>query len=84
MPFPEKVDAITQFEQATTVKGLQEFVGMVNFYRRFIPGAAQMMVPLLEALSGKLKKLVWNETMTKAFRDTKKVLVDATLLTHPR
>ena len=48
---PEEVDAITQFAQLTTVKGLQEFVGMVNFYRRFIPGATQKMTPLFEALS---------------------------------
>ena len=83
MPLPEKVDAITQFKQPTTVKGLQEFVGMVNFYRRFIPGAAQTMIPLFEALSGKPKKLAWNEEMTKSFQDTKKALADATLLAHP-
>ena len=81
MPLPEKVDAITQ---PTTVKCLQEFVGMVNFYRRFIPGAARKMIPLFEALSGKPKKLAWNEAMTKAFQDTKEALAQATLLAHPR
>ena len=84
MPLPEKVDAITQLGQPTTVKGLHEFVGMVNFYRRFIPAAAQTMLPLFEALSGKPKTLVWNEDMVKAFHDTKKALADATLLSHPR
>ena len=69
---PEKVEAITQFTQPTTVKRLQEFVGIVNFYCRFIPGAAQLMIPLFEALSGKPKKLDWTEAMTKAFQDTKK------------
>ena len=83
-PLPEKVDAITRFAQPTAVKGLQEFVGMVNFYRRFIPGAAQKMMPLFEALSGKPRNLVWNEVMTKAFQDTKEALAKATLLAHPR
>ena len=83
MPLPEKVDAITQLDQPTTVKGLQEFVGMVNFYRRFIPAAAHTMLPLFEALSGKPKTLTWDETMLKAFHDTKKALADATLLSHP-
>lgn len=41
-PLPDKVEAITQF-QPSTVKGLQEFVGMVNFYHRFIPAAARIM-----------------------------------------
>ena len=58
MPLPEKVDAITRFTQPTTVKGLQEFVGIVSFYRRFIPAAAKLMLPLLEALTGKPKTLV--------------------------
>ena len=84
MPLPEKVDAITRFEQPITIKGFQEFVGMVNFYRRFLPGAAQMMIPLFEALTGKPKKLSWNDAMVKAFQGTKKALAEATLLTHPR
>lgn len=62
----------------------KEFVGMVNFYRRFIPAAAQIMSPLFEALTGKPKPLVWNEAMVTAFQDTKKALADATLLVHPR
>lgn len=32
MPLPEKVDVIMQITQPVPVKGLQEFVGMVNFY----------------------------------------------------
>ena len=64
-PLPEKVDAITRFTQPTTVKGLQEFVGMINFYWRFIPSAAKMMLPLLEALTGKPKMLVWDDNMAK-------------------
>ena len=83
MPLPDKVDAITQFNQPLTVKGSQEFVGMVNFYRRFIPAAAQMMLPLFEALTNKPKTLAWNEAVVKAFQDTKKALAEATLLTHP-
>ena len=35
IPLPAKVDAIRTFERPTTVKGLQQFAGMVNFYHRF-------------------------------------------------
>ena len=42
-----------------------------------------MMLPLVEALTGKPKSLVWNKAMVKAFQDTKKALADATLLMHP-
>ena len=84
MPLPSKVEAITQFKQPVTLKGLQEFVGMVNFYRRFIPSAAQVMAPLFAALTGKTKAVAWNEGMIKAFQDTKAARARAVLLTHPR
>ena len=74
MPLPDKVAAITRFNQLLTIKGLQEFMGMANFYHRFIPAAALMMLPLLEALVGNPKTLFWNEPVVKAFQDTKKAL----------
>ena len=70
VPVPTKVEAITQFKQPLTIKGLQEFVGMVNFYHHFIPVAAKMMLPLYSALAGKPKTpktLEWSEPMVAAF-----------------
>ena len=92
-PLPSKVDAVRQFKQPSTVKGLQEFVGMVNFYHRFIQAAAKIIMPLFAALSGKPKTLalsgkpktlVWSEDMIKSFQDTKSALARAAMLTHPR
>lgn len=83
-PLPDKVEAICQFQRPVTVKGLQEFVGMVNFYRRFIPAAAGIMQPLFSALAGKAKFLQWNDVMMTAFQDAKSALAGATMLTHPR
>ena len=37
---PIKVTKVHNFTWVTTVRGLQEFVGMVNFYHRFVPAAA--------------------------------------------
>ena len=82
-PLPERVEVIMKIQQPTTIKELQEFVGMVNFYRRFLPSAAKTMLPLFEALTGKPKTLVWNKAMTTAFLNTKKFLAEAILLAHP-
>jgi transposase InsO family protein len=84
-PLPSKVEAITAFPPPDTVKGLQEFVGMVNFYHRFVPSAARLMQPLFGALSGKplRRELEWTPAMTRAFSDTKTALAAATLLSHP-
>lgn len=72
-----------QFRQPVTVKGFQEFVGMINFYRRFTPAAAEIMQPLFAALAGKPGVLQWSDTMVKAFEDAKSALAGATMLTHP-
>lgn len=84
-PLPAKVKALTSFPIPSTVKGLQEFVGMANFYHRFIPAAAKLMRPLYKALSGKSKKqhIEWSEEMKTAFDGTKRALTKATMLSHP-
>ena len=65
------------------VKGLQEFVGMVNFYHRFIPVASGIMRPLFAHTKGKATdKLQWGEEMTKAFEKAKEALAKTTLLHH--
>ena len=48
VPLPSKVDAVTNFPRPLSVKSLQEFLGMVNFYHRFLPQAALLMWPLYE------------------------------------
>ena len=83
-PLPQKVSVITNFPRPSTVKGLQEFIGMINFYHRFVPAAARVMQPLYSALSGKPKTLFWPEDMTTAFDSAKTALARATMLTFPR
>ena len=51
-PLPERVDAIRAFLRPGTVKQLQTFLGMVNFYRRFMKNAALVLKPLMDALRG--------------------------------
>ena len=50
IPLPEKVAAIHGFPQPGTVGQLMSYLGMVNFYRRFIRGAAGVLKPLKDAL----------------------------------
>ena len=47
--------AIKEFSKPSTVRGLQELFGMVNFYHRFIPSAANIIQPLYQALAGNLE-----------------------------
>ena len=54
---PGKVEAKQRFERLRTVKSLQRFLGLVNFYRRFLPNVAGMMRPLTDALAGAPRQL---------------------------
>lgn len=85
-PLPEKVSAIRSFPQPHTVKQLRQFLGMVNFYRRFLPKAAHIQAPLNQLLQGNEKgktPVKWTPEAIKAFEDTKECLAQATLLAHP-
>uniref|UniRef100_A0A3B5KTJ2 ribonuclease H n=1 Tax=Takifugu rubripes TaxID=31033 RepID=A0A3B5KTJ2_TAKRU len=85
VPLPEKVEAIASFPHPVTVKALQEFLGMVNFYHRFLPRAADLMRPLYDCLKGAVPKhmLDWSDVRQRAFENVKAALANATLLAHP-
>ena len=82
-PLKEKVEAILAVKAPSSVKELQRFHGMVNYYRRFVRSAAHHMCHLFEALAGKPKKLVWNDKLQYSFDSIKQALANATLLHHP-
>jgi hypothetical protein len=66
---------------------LRQFLGIVNFYRRFLPHAAATQAPLHYILSGSKVKgshpITWTPELLKAFEDCKASLSRATLLAHP-
>ena len=93
-PLPTRVEAISAVPPPTTIKELQRFLGMVNYYRRFIRRAAHHLHPLFNALQGPKKKkgetarpkpktLTWNDDLQKSFEAIKEALAVATLLHHP-
>lgn len=49
-PLTSKVKAIQEYPQPQTARDLRGFLGLVNFYRRFVPGCAKLLQPLQEIL----------------------------------
>jgi len=83
-PLPDRVAAIQNVQQPTTGKELMTYLGMINFYRRFIKGAASVLRPLTDALRGGSKgPLVWTPPMQLAFEESKRRLVSVAQLAHP-
>ena len=81
---PGKVKAIVDFPAPTTQKEMKRFLGMINFYNRFIPNAARIMKPMYEATTNTRKQIEWTETIAKAFEEAKAALAATTMLRHPR
>ena len=77
-PLPGKVEAVQRFEHPHTVRSLQRFLGLVNFYRHFLLNIAATMRPLTDALAGSPGQLEWSEAMTSAFQQMKQRLAAAT------
>ena len=85
-PIEQKVQTITKFPEPQTLKQLRKFLGMINFYRRFIPGSAEILQPLNKMLSpakSSEKKLQWSVEAVSAFLKIKQKLSNAILLTFP-
>ena len=83
IPLPAKVEAFRTFGRSTTIKELQQFVGMLNFYHRVVPNAAHIMRPIYDALAGKSMTLKWSDELDEAFTTAKEALPQATMLVHP-
>ena len=85
-PIPNKIHAIASFPKPTNLRGLRRFLGMINYYRRFIPHCAATLRPLNQMLSpkkGKKTSLSWSEEAETAFTDIKTKLADIALLSYP-
>jgi hypothetical protein len=72
-----------QLPMPTNVKQLQGFLGLVNFYRRFLPGIVGTLRPLTDSLLGNPKVLDVTPAMTAAVTAAKTALAAATVLAHP-
>ncbi len=86
-PLQDKVQTVRDFPQPQSQRQLRQFIGMVNFYHRFLPHCAELMQPLHALLaSSKLKTqtLAWNNTALAAFNATKDTLANATRLSYPK
>ena len=85
-PTSQRVQVIQQFNPPTSLRQLREFLGMVNFYRRFLPNCAAIVKPLTDLLIGKRKhdsSFCWTEAAESAFDQVKCLLAATTLLSHP-
>ena len=86
-PLPEKVQAVRDFPQPQSQRQLRRFIGLANFYHRFLPHGAQLMQPLHSLNTSTkpiLEALTWTDSTLAAFNATKEALANASLLAYPK
>ena len=79
---PEKVEAVARFPRPKSLTELRAFIGLISFYRRFIPGFSTITAPLYE-LFRKDREFRWDKTHQAAFNDLKRKLSTAPILARP-
>lgn len=79
---PDKVTKADDWATPHTVKAVQEFLGFVNFYCRFIDEFSKCAQPLYNLLR-KENPWKWGPEKEKAFQSLKKALIEAPVLIQP-
>lgn len=80
-PTGEKVKAILEAPQPKNLKQLKSYVGMLNFYNKFIPMLSNKLRPLYR-LQEKGVEFVWDKHCEKAFQLSKQLLIENNVLVH--
>lgn len=83
-PLPDRIAALRDSGAPRDRTSLQRFLGMVNYYHRFLPGIAATLAPLHAQASGRGQHIEWSVDCQEAFDKTKKILSEAVLLHHPQ
>ena len=83
-PLPKRVAAVRDFPAPKDKSSLQEFLGLINYYHRFIPHAAHVLQPLNAALRKSAGPFSWTPQLDVAFIQAKEALANAALLVHPQ
>ena len=78
---PSKVDAITNAPPPTNVQELRSFLGLLNYYGKFIKNLSSILHPL-NALLQASQKWNWSEECSVAFKKAKEELTSSKVLTH--
>jgi hypothetical protein len=79
---PSKVQEVMDWKPPKSVHQIRSFLGLVGYYRRFIPDFSRIAKPMTELLK-KGVKFMWTEACEKAFHTLRQHLTSAPVLVQP-
>jgi len=78
----EKVNGVLSWPQPKNVRDVRRFLGLANYYRRFIKDFARV-ARLMNILTKKDEKWRWEEAQQKAFNELKQIFMTKPVLAAP-
>ena len=80
---PSKLDFLLQWETPKSGAKIRSFLGLADYYRRFIEGFSKLALSLTK-LTCKGKAFVWDVRCEESFNELKKRLTLTPILTLPK
>ena len=80
-PTEDKVKAISEAPAPTNTTQLRAYLGLINFYRRFLPQAATLLEPLNRLLKANTL-WSWSVKQENSFKKSKEILLNSDALVH--
>ncbi|KAJ0172353.1 hypothetical protein K1T71_012326 [Dendrolimus kikuchii] len=78
---PDKVEAILKTPEPKNVSELRAFLGLINYYNRFMQNSSTVLAPLYNLLKSKIKYR-WSIECKNAFTKIKERLASSEVLVH--
>jgi len=78
----EKIQRVIEWPVPRSIKNVQKFLGLANYYRQFVKDFAKIAKPLHE-MTRKETKWSWGERQQKAFKELKERFITEPVLVIP-
>ena len=82
-PDPQKIEAVEKLPAPRSTKELRQFLGLSNYYRRFICDYAKVAEPLYKLTRKSSLPFNWTSSCQEAFSLLKQLLTTAPILAYP-
>ena len=81
-PLADRIQTILNWPVPKSTKELRSFLGLMNFYRRFVHNYADLAAPLTDLTSSKVT-FTWSPQHQKAFETLRQALISPPILDYP-
>ena len=81
-PLPEKLESIRKMPALRTAKDVKQFLGLIGYYRKFVPRFADISRPLTK-LTRHNVVFEWTDQCSKAFNHLRELLMEYPILRYP-